>query len=270
MTANEFKVALHRGDPLLGTLLTSPAPFWPKVIAGCGLDFVFIDTEHIALNREIVSWMCRTYGAMGLPPLVRIPGHDPDDATMALDDGAAGVIIPYAETAATVRTMVGATKLRPLKGRRLTEALMGQALDPRLNAYIEDRNAGHLLIVNIESVPAMEALDEILAVEGLDGILIGPHDLSTSLNVPEDYEHPTFLEACQSILSKARAAGVGAGIHHWLAPDQQMRFIDMGANLLIHKADAIFLKTGLESDLTKIRRLLGQGPSDTGKGSLEI
>ena len=73
MTPIELKEALHSGQKVFGTLIVSPSPAWPKVVGDCGLDFVFIDTEHTALDRESVSWMCRTYAAMGLPPLVRIP-----------------------------------------------------------------------------------------------------------------------------------------------------------------------------------------------------
>lgn len=267
MTANELRTCLHdRSRVLLGTCILSPSTRWPPILGNCGLDFVFIDTEHVALNRETVSWMCRTYGAMGIPPLVRIPTQDPDDATVALDDGAAGVIVPYVERPEVARLMVGACKLRPLKGERARRILDGEPVEPELRAYLDAHNAQHLLITNIESVPAMEALDDILKVEGLDCVLIGPHDLSTSLGVPEQYEHPRFLDACATILGKARDAGIGAGIHHWLPPRQQVQFVAMGANLLIHKADALFLAEGLQSQLSEIRALLdqtdGEGPGD--------
>ena len=78
MTPQELGSKLRAGDYVFGTLLVSPSPQWPAVVRDSGLDFVFIDTEHIALNRETVSWMCRTYQAMGLPPLVPIP-EDLDD-----------------------------------------------------------------------------------------------------------------------------------------------------------------------------------------------
>ena len=268
MTANELRELLHSGDRVvLGTCLVSPSTKWPLVVRNCGLDFVFIDTEHIALNRETVSWMCRTYAAMGIPPLVRIPTQDPNDATVVLDDGACGVIVPYVELPGVVREMVGATKLRPLKGEKARRALEGERLEPELENYIEEHNSSHILLTNIESVPAMENLDRILEEEGLDCVLIGPHDLSTSLGVPEQYDHPRFLEACAFILGKARAAGIGAGIHHWLPPAKQVQFVEMGANLLIHKADAIFVAEELQSQLDVIRSLLGheRGLGDEGR-----
>ena len=106
MTDVEFRHALHAGDRLYGTLIVSPSPVWPKVVRSIGLDFVFIDTEHIALDRNTLSWMCRTYNAMGIPAIVRIIAPDPHLATVALDDSAAGVIVPYIETASQARTMV--------------------------------------------------------------------------------------------------------------------------------------------------------------------
>ena len=257
MTGKELKAKMHAGDTVLGTFVVSPSPFWPKAIGDCGLDFVFIDTEHISLNRETLSWMCRTYGAMGLPPLVRITRPDPDLATVALDDGATGVVAPYVETAAQATALRGAAKLRPLKGKRLEETLRGRTLEPELARYIAQRTAENLLIVNIESVPALESLDAILDVPEIDAVLIGPHDLSTSLGIPEQYNHPAFLKAAETIFRKARDRNIGAAIHAWGTVQDQVQLIELGANVLIHKADILFFKTGLTSELAEIRQRLG-------------
>lgn len=149
MTSVELKKSLHSGGPVFGTLIVSPSPFWPKVLGDCGLDFVFIDTEHIALDRSQVSWMCRTYAAMGLPPLVRTVSPSPYEATMLLDDGAAGVVAPYIEQAEQVQQLRGATKLRPLKGQRLNDALAGEPLPGDLANYAPGLNENNLLIVKI-------------------------------------------------------------------------------------------------------------------------
>ena len=252
MDPTEFTRKLRGGTPLLGTLLVSPSPMWPAALEGSGLDFVFIDTEHIALDRAQLSWMCQTYSRMGLPPLVRIPSPDPYEATKALDGGAAGLVAPYIETAAEVRALSGAVKLRPIKGRRLEQRLGGEAFEPALERYLSGRN-GHALIINIESVPALEALDEILAVPGLDGVLIGPHDLSCSLGMPEEYERPEFWAACELICRKARAAGLGAGIHWWGTVEEHVRFLKLGANLLIYSADITLFRKHLRQDIAAVR-----------------
>ncbi|MBM3874932.1 MAG: aldolase [Verrucomicrobia bacterium] len=257
MNPSELSKQLRAGQTVFGTLIVSPSPRWPEVVRGCGLDFVFIDTEHIALDRAELSWMCQTYAALGLPPLVRIPSPDPFAATMVLDGGAAGVIAPYVESADQVQALRGAVKLRPLKGRRLERLLDGDAPGGDLGPYIAAGAENRLLIVNIESVPAIEALDSILAVPGLDAVLIGPHDLSCSLGVPENYDHPDFLKACETIFRKARAAGIGAGIHFWGEVEQQARFLQLGANMLIHSADISLFQKHLKRELDAIRRTVG-------------
>ncbi len=236
MTPAELRKRLHSSETSFGTLIVSPSPRWPEVVKTCGLDFVFIDTEHIPLDRRELSWMCQAYAALGLPPLVRIPSPDPYAATMVLDGGAAGVIAPYVESAEHVQALRGAVKLRPIKGRKLHGMLEGDPLEPKLDAYVRKGANDRLLIVNIESVPAIEALDEILAVPDLDGVLIGPHDLSCNLGLPEEYDHPDFLTACETIFQKARVAGVGAGIHFWGSIEQQAHMVRRGANMLIHSA----------------------------------
>ena len=132
MTPENFRTALRSEERIYGTLVVSTSPFWPKIIGDCGLDFVFIDTEHIAISRETLSWMCRTYSAMGIPPLVRITDPDPDRATVALDDGAVAIVAPYIETPEQVQALRGATKFRPPKGKKLDRCLKGEKLDEEL------------------------------------------------------------------------------------------------------------------------------------------
>jgi 2-keto-3-deoxy-L-rhamnonate aldolase RhmA len=258
MNSIQLRQRLLAGETVFGTLIVSPSPRWPDAVRGCGLDFVFIDTEHIALDRAQLSWMCQTYAAIGLPPLVRIPSPDPYVATTVLDGGAAGVIAPYIETVEQVQALRGAVKLRPIKGRKLEQMLGGARVEPDLESYIGAGANSRLMIVNIESVPALDALDDILAVPGLDAVLIGPHDFSCSLGLPEQFDHPEFLDACETVFRKARAAGVGAGIHFWGDTAQQARFLEMGANLLIHSADILLMQKHLRAELEAVKRAAGE------------
>lgn len=257
MTPAELRQRLHSSETSFGTLIVSTSPRWPEVVKTCGLDFVFIDTEHIALDRAPLSWMCQTYAALGLPPLVRIPSPDPYAATMVLDGGAAGVIAPYVESAEQVQALRGAVKLRPIKGRKLEQMLAGAPVEAELDAYVRNGADDRLLIVNIESGPAIEALDKILAVPGLDAVLIGPHDLSCNLGLPEHYRQPDFLSACETIFRQARTAGVGAGIHFWGEIEQQAQFLRLGANLLIHSADILLFQKYLKAELQAVKQVAG-------------
>ena len=253
MTPSKINEKLKAGETIFGTLIVSPSPRWPDAVKACGLDFVFIDTEHIALNRVELSWMCQTYDALGLSPLVRIPSPDPYAASTVLDGGAAGIVAPYIECAEQVQALRGAVKLRPIKGLKLQRMLNGEQAEPELETYIRDQKSNRLLIVNIESVPAIEALDSILKVPDLDAVLIGPHDLTCSLGIPEQYDNDKFLDACKTIFTKARGAGVGAGIHFWGSVEQQRQFLRLGANMLIHSADISLFEKHLKLELNAIR-----------------
>src|SRR6185436_1830142 len=223
MTGREIISALRAGRRVYSSAIVATSPLWPNLAKQSGIDFVFVDTEHTPIDRQTLSWICQTYLAMGLASVVRIPCNDPFEACKALDAGAGGIIGPYLETADQVRALVGAVKLRPLKGRRLAEALRDpKTLEPELADYLAKRNGDKILIANIESVPAIENLRDICAVPGLDAVLIGPHDLSCSLGIPEQYGHPRFDEAVRTIFRIAREHGVGAGVHFWLGLEQEI------------------------------------------------
>src|SRR5215204_956387 len=153
MTGRDIIQRLHKGQRVYASAIVGLSPQWPALAKQTGIDFVFVDTEHIPLDRQTLSYLCQTYNALGLPPVVRLPCNDPFEACKALDAGAGGVIGPYLETADQVRGLVGAVKLRPLKGRRLAEALRDRnALEPELSDYLESRNGDKIVIANIESV----------------------------------------------------------------------------------------------------------------------
>jgi 2-keto-3-deoxy-L-rhamnonate aldolase RhmA len=257
MTGREIIQALHEGRYVFSSAIVAVSPLWPNLARQAGIDFVFVDTEHIPLDRQTLSWICQTYQALGLPCVVRIPCNDPFEACKVLDAGATGVIGPYVETADQLRALAGAVKLRPLKGRRLQEALGDPStLEPGLREYLEERNADKILIANIESVPAIENLSDICAVPGLDAVLIGPHDLSCSLGIPEQYQHARFDEAVRTIFRVARQHAVGAGIHFWLGLEQEVTWARAGGNLVMHSSDLATFSRTLKTEIEQLRRSL--------------
>ena len=261
---------MRAGKRVYGTCTVSPAPRWVNAITPARPDFVFIDTEHNTLDRTQVGWMCQTYSALGIVPIVRIPSPDPFLATSTLDDGALGIVAPYIETIAQVDGLRGAVKHRPLKGQRLRERLDGQSVNDTIDAYLNAGNANNVLILNIESQPAIDVLDDLLAAPEVDGVLIGPHDLSCNLGIPEQYDAPKFLAAVQTIFDKARAHGRGAGIHFWGDADAQVRFLEMGCNFLIHSADLLLVKKHLAKELNAIRQRMGDAADVKGESDVTI
>lgn len=257
LTGREIIAALRAGRPVYSTSITSPSPYWPQFVKTLGIDFVFLDTEHIPQDRFTLSHMCKTYAALGIPPVVRVPCNDAYEACKVLDGGAGGVIGPYVETVEQVRALVGAVKYQPLKGARLEAALNDpNSMEPELRNYLEKRNGDKILIANIESVPAIENLKAICSVPGLDAVLIGSHDLTCSLGIPEQYHHPKFDEATRKIFKIARECGIGAGIHWWLDNESHIKWAKAGGNLVMHSSDLSAFSAKLKSGISELREAL--------------
>lgn len=260
MDGKQLSTAMRNGDMVYGTAIYSPSPIWPRVVQNLDLDMVFIDTEHTPHDRNTVSWLCQAFSACNLAPIVRIPSPDPYLAQMVLDGGATGIIAPYIEYPEQVKALGGAVKLGPLKGDKLKAFLDGEKeLEPELADYLAKRNEQKVFIVNIESVPAMERLDDILSNPHVDGVFIGPHDLSCSLGLPEQWEHPVFDQAIRDIITACRKHNVGIGIHHNYT-EHEIAWIKAGANIVMHSSDISAFNRALTAEFKTIR----EGIGDTG------
>jgi len=262
---DDLKLKLLQGHRVYGTCITTNVPKWPGIVAGAQLDFVFIDTEHIAIDRAELSRMCNQYRALGITPIVRIPKPDPYRASQVLDDGAIGVIAPYLEHVEEIKDLVGATKFRPLKGQKLQEILEGNITpDPILKSYLKNYNHGNLCIANIESMPAVDQLEKLLSVQGLDGVFIGPHDLSINMGIPEQYDHPEFKKTVKLIIEKARAHTLGVGIHFSLEAERQLYWLKEGVSIVIHSSDMALFSQKLKADLEILKSSDGDFPDQSG------
>jgi 4-hydroxy-2-oxoheptanedioate aldolase len=250
---------IKAGQMVYGTCIASTAPTWPAIAKRAGLDFVFLDTEHIPLERMEIARMCQTYGAMGIAPIVRIPSPDPYRACQMMDAGAEGVVAPYLENVSQVKELVGALKYRPLKGELLDRALENpEKVEKSLKLYLSKWNEGNICVANIESVPALNKLEELLSVPGLDAVFIGPHDLSISLGLPEQYDHPVFEEAVKKIIRISKGNGLAVGIHFSESPERQLRWMKEGINLIIHSSDLAMFSQRLQQDGQIIRTAAGE------------
>jgi len=261
MTGNELRRRIRAGERVYGSLIVGNSPRWLSVIEGTSLDYVFIDIEHIALDRDTLSWMCQAYRQLGMPAIVRIPSPSPYEATKVLDGGACGVLAPYVETKEEVEALVAAVKTRPFKGKMVVDYVTGrEEPSPQMKEYLKNHNRDHVLLVNIESRNGVGNLDTLLSYDGLDGIVIGPHDLSTTHDMAEAYDDPRFVDLVSSIIKKARSMGKGAGIHMtWEEGiEQEIRWAADGANIILHKADIILFSQQLRKELDQIRAALGE------------
>ena len=262
---------LKRGERVYGSAFTSIAPSWALSLKKAALDFVFIDNEHISMNRADLARLCQLFKAYGITPVVRIPSPDAFLASQAIDAGAVGVIAPYLENVGQIRDLVGAVKFKPLKGEKLQRLLSGEEeLSESMKEYITRFNEGNICIANIESVAAMERLDELLSVPGLDGVFIGPHDLSVSLGYPEQYDHPVFEAAVRKIIQVTRGKGLSIGVHFSLEPERQVRWAKEGANIIVHSFDIALFTQRLIHDMNIIRQGLGDVQESGSSGNMVV
>jgi 4-hydroxy-2-oxoheptanedioate aldolase len=253
MTGKTFIQKLHDGAPVFGSAITQPCPLWTHIAKEIGLDFVFIDNEHRPFSRQDVANLCQIYAAQEIVPIVRIPSPDASLACMALDSGAWGIVAPYVENITEIEEIVGAVKYAPLKGDILKKGLKTGIWQPKTLEFLNHQNSHRSVIINIESQPALEKLDQLAAVPGLDALLIGPHDLTINSGCPQDYEQPDFIQDVEEIIRIGRKHHLGVGIHAWWGTLPVKSWMEKGMNLILYSSDYMAARQKLGEDFKKLR-----------------
>jgi 2-keto-3-deoxy-L-rhamnonate aldolase RhmA len=183
-----------------------------EIMANAGYDWLVIDLEHSAISIREAQELIRVVDLCGVVPLVRLSENNPTEIKRVMDAGAHGIIVPMVNDAAQAKQAVAATRYPPL-GKRGVGLARAQGYGTTFDAYREWLEHESLVIVQIEHIEAVNHLEEILNVDGVDGFLVGPYDLSGSLGVPGKFNHPVFLEALKQIETISRMLPVGAGYH---------------------------------------------------------
>jgi 2-dehydro-3-deoxyglucarate aldolase/4-hydroxy-2-oxoheptanedioate aldolase len=218
----------------------------PRLLAAAGFHWAFIDTEHGNFDLETVNDICRVSNLAGLCPLVRVADLQYSLVARALDNGAQGVIFPRIEDPKLLETALSWTKFPPQGVRGY--GLMAPHLDYEQHAFsevIDHVNANTLTVLQIESRRAVEARDEILSVPGIDAVMIGPADLSISMGVPGDFQHPMMVEAMEAVRDTCERYGIAPGTQTRSVPqarfwkERGMRFLGCGSEIgfLFEKAN---------------------------------
>lgn len=215
MQENRVKQALRRGEMQLGTgYWQFRSPEIARLLAAAGFNWAFLDTEHGGFDLETLQDICRVANLAGLCPIVRVGDLQYSLVARALDCGAQGIIFPRVEQPELLARAVSWTKFPPGGIRGYGLAL--HQLDYEARAFpevIAHLNANLMVVLQIETVRALEARDELLSVPGVDTVMVGPADLSISLGVPGQFEHPRLVEAIEQIRDSCLAHGVIPGIH---------------------------------------------------------
>lgn len=237
-----FAERFRGGDVLLGTFIKTPTSHASEILGDAGLDFIVVDQEHAPIGRGAIDQIMLGCRAAGIAGLVRVPSPDPSDILSVLDCGATGVLVPHVASVERARSMVDAARYRG--GHR------GFSNSPRAGRYgvtgmhdhIAQQDRDIVTLAMIEDPEALDVIDDILAVEGLDGIFIGRGDLTVSMGAKSANE-PEVRDAVARILAAAGKAGKPACVMVG-GIDDARGFRDAGASAFIVSSDQGLMRLG--------------------------
>ena len=241
MPAN-FRQRFLSGERLLGTLLSIPSGAVAEILADTGFDWLFLDAEHGPLEVTELQTILQAVSRR-IACLVRVPSQNEIPIKRALDLGAAGIIVPQVNTAAEAERIVELSRYAPLGARGVGIARAG-GYGLNFQPYVASANDTTTVIVKAEHIRAVENIEEIVKIPGVDGVLVGPYDLSASMGLMGQIDHPDVVGAIDRVTKVCQAANMKLGIFG-VTCDSIIPYRDRGFTLLVAGVDTIML--GLEA-----------------------
>jgi 4-hydroxy-2-oxoheptanedioate aldolase len=229
----------------IGLWVCSGSPLVAEIMAGSGAQWLLIDTEHSPNSLESVLAQLHAVHGYDVLPMVRLPWNDVVLIKQYLDLGAQNLLIPMVNDAEQARAAVAAVRYPPHGVRGVGSALARAARWNRIPDYLARADETISLTVQIETGEAVANVEEILAVDGVDGIFIGPSDLAASMGVLGQQEHPEVRAAVEHCLEAARAAGKPAGVNAFVEATAR-HYIERGARFVLVGADVAILARSSE------------------------
>ncbi len=249
-----LKKTLSSGGFVFGCMLSGMGTTrFRRSLEGSDLDYVVIDSEHGSRDRKEIQELCQMLRDINVAPIVRIPVPMAHWVAMALDAGAAGILVPYCETVEEVQECVATAKWHPLKGEYLRRAVEENILPSEdSKKYLEARHAETVIIIGIESEPAYKRLDTLLEVDGIDGIFVGPNDMTTSLGIPDQVTNPKYLDVISNIIEKSESRNIPVMIHQQTI-ETSIKAIELGARFILHSSDSRFMQSAMQEQMSQLR-----------------
>ena len=260
MPGKTFRELVSNRDLKFGTFLGEFAtPGIGHILGGAGLDFVFVDLEHTGFTYETLKSVVRYLSDAGVASLVRPPSSQYHDLSRVLDAGGEAVIPPMM-TLDQAREVVQNIKYPPAGGRGVAFAMAHDRYQPGpAHEKIETLNNRTCFIALIETAQGVDEVAEIAALDGVDGLFIGHFDLSCSLGIPGEFEHPDFLAATGKIQAAAKAADKSLG-RMAMTPEESAQFYSDGFDLQLFSGDIWMLRSAYAEAIAQARKLVaGQG-----------
>lgn len=250
--------ALAEADrPLAGIWVCSGSPVVAEIVAGSGIDWVLIDQEHGPNDLATTLTQLQVVAAYPVTPVVRVPSHDPVTIKQVLDLGAQTLLVPMVSSADQARELVRAVHYPPRGIRGVGSALARSARWNRVDGYLTDAAEHVSLFVQIETAEGVDAAAEIAAVDGVDGVFVGPSDLAASMGVIGQQTHPDVVANVHRTFEAVRAAGKPVGVNAF-DPAMARSYLDAGASFVLVGADVAILARGTEALAAKFSTGTGE------------
>jgi 2-keto-3-deoxy-L-rhamnonate aldolase RhmA len=250
-----FRQKLASGHVCLGAGISLSDPLVTDAL-GDSVDFFWIDLEHSAMSPEILSGHLLAARAHNVPGIVRVTGSTTPFIKPVLDSGADGIVVPQVRSAEEVRNIVADCRYPPVGRRGYGPRVPSNYGRDGGAAYLERANQNIFVSVQIENVEALEAIDEILAVPGLDSLVLGPWDLSASLGWPGQVEHPQVVAAIEMVIARTHAAGLFMGSGMGADPNYAALMARRGVQWLQIGGDYGYMLAYLEQTTASVRSML--------------
>ena len=232
----------------------------PMIAAASGFDAVYVDLEHAATSLETVSLLCTGAVAAGITPLVRVPSHDHHHLTRALDVGAMGVIVPHVETPEDAEAIAGACRFPPRGHRSVAGPNPSNLHRPMPQRELLDHfDAQTTVAVMLETPVAVANADDIASVDGIDMIMVGPHDLTAEMGILGQFHDEAFLDAVRTVAKACRAHGTVFGMAGIRDLDLLTDFVELGVRFVSAGTDAGFLSEAAGAHAARLRTIPVEG-----------
>ena len=241
MPENGFKLALRSRRLQIGLWLGLADPYAAELCAGSGFDWLLIDGEHAPNDLLTILATLQAVDVYPSQPVVRIPHGDPVLIKQVLEVGATTLLVPMVESAAQARELVGAMRYPPLGQRGVGSGLARSSRWTRYKNYLQEANEHVCLLVQVESAAALARIEEIAAVDGVDGLFIGPADLAASMGHLGEPTHPEVRAQIENSIKRIAYSGKAPGI---LCTDEVLarRYIALGATFVAVGVDTTLLE----------------------------
>ncbi|MBF4652043.1 4-hydroxy-2-oxoheptanedioate aldolase [Serratia marcescens] len=260
MLTNHFKRALQEKRPQIGLWLGLCSSYSAELLAGAGFDWLLIDGEHAPNNVQTVLGQLQAVAPYPSQPVVRPPWNDAVIIKQLLDVGAQTLLIPMIQNAEQARDAVRATRYPPHGVRGVGSALARASRWNRVPGYLQQADEQMCVLVQIETREAVKNLDAILQVDGVDGVFIGPADLSADMGFAGNPQHPEVQRTIDDAIARIRAAGKAPGI---LMANKALaqRYLEAGALFVAVGVDTTLLARVAEALADEFKRGGAQAPS---------